>query len=150
MVAWQSTAVPERRAISPPISSWSPQPIHGHVLDHWAVPAWCHYALALDGEHADFRENGIDANHPPCPFTTRMPRGTPMVYTGRTFLAEARESRAAATGRAKSSVNGAIEQLSECGVLEPLSTSRRNRSWEAVGLLDLLEELEEGRMPEGR
>lgn len=57
---------------------------------------------------------------------------------------------AAATGRAKSSVNRAIEQLSECGVLEPLSTSRRNRSWEAVGLLDLLEELEEGRMPGGR
>jgi hypothetical protein len=56
---------------------------------------------------------------------------------------------AAATGRAKSSVNRAIEQLSECGVLEPLSTSRRNRSWEAVGLLDLLEELEEGRMPGG-
>ncbi|MDH5761072.1 MAG: Fic family protein [Gemmatimonadota bacterium] len=53
----------------------------------------------------------------------------------------------AATGRAKSSVNQAIEQLAACGVLEPLSTSKRNRSWEAVGLLDLLEELEAGRMP---
>jgi len=53
----------------------------------------------------------------------------------------------AATGRAKSSVNQAIEQLAECGVLDPLSTSKRNRSWEAVGLLDLLEELEAGRMP---
>lgn len=57
---------------------------------------------------------------------------------------------AAATGRAKSSVNQAIEQLTECGVLEPLSTSKRNRSWEAVGLLDLLEDLEAGRMPGDR
>ncbi len=55
----------------------------------------------------------------------------------------------AATGRSKSSVNQALEQLAECGVLEPLSTSRRNRSWEAAGLLELLEELEAGRMPGG-
>jgi Fic family protein len=53
----------------------------------------------------------------------------------------------AATGRAKSSVHQAVEQLADCGVLEPLSASKRNRSWEAVGLLDLLEELEAGRMP---
>lgn len=56
-------------------------------------------------------------------------------------------SATAATGRAKSSVNRAIEQLTQCGVLAPLSTSKRNRSWEAVGLLDVLEELEAGRMP---
>ena len=52
-----------------------------------------------------------------------------------------------ATGRAKSSIHQAIEQLVECGVLHPLSISRRNRSWEADGLLDLLEELEAGKLP---
>ena len=53
----------------------------------------------------------------------------------------------AATGRAKSAVHQAVEQLTECGVLEPLSASKRNRSWEAVGLLDLLEGLEAGDQP---
>lgn len=53
----------------------------------------------------------------------------------------------AATGRAKSAIHQAIEQLTECGVLEPLSASKRNRSWEAVGLLDLLEGLEAGDHP---
>ena len=55
----------------------------------------------------------------------------------------------AATGRAKSAVHHAIGQLRDCGVLEPLSASKRNRSWEAVGLLDLLEELEAGSSPNG-
>ncbi len=54
---------------------------------------------------------------------------------------------AAATGRAKAAVHQAIKQLSECGVLQPLSESKRNRSWEAVGLLELLEGLESGRAP---
>jgi hypothetical protein len=40
-------------------------------------------------------------------------------------------------------------QLAECGVLEPLSASRRNRSWEVTGLLDLVESLESGRAPDG-
>jgi Fic family protein len=53
----------------------------------------------------------------------------------------------AATGRAKSAIHHAIDQLAACGVLEPLSSSKRNRSWEAVGLLDLLEGLEVGRLP---
>jgi Fic family protein len=53
----------------------------------------------------------------------------------------------ATTGRAKSAIHQAIEQLNECGVLEPLSSSRRNRSWEAVGLLELLEGLEAARFP---
>jgi Fic family protein len=53
----------------------------------------------------------------------------------------------AATARAKSAIHQAIEQLAECGVLVPLSTSKRNRSWEAVGLLDLLEGLEAGDLP---
>jgi Fic family protein len=55
---------------------------------------------------------------------------------------------AAATGRAKAAIHQAMKQLEECGVLVPLSDSRRNRSWEAVGLLDLLEGLEAGRAPE--
>ena len=54
---------------------------------------------------------------------------------------------AAATGRAKTAVYGAIRQLEAAGVLIPLSTSPRNQSWEAVGLLDLLADLEEGRAP---
>jgi Fic family protein len=53
----------------------------------------------------------------------------------------------AVTGRAKSAIHQAIEQLSDCGVLEPMSQSKRNRSWEAVGLLDLLEGLDAGEMP---
>ena len=54
---------------------------------------------------------------------------------------------AAATGRAKSAIHQAIEQLNECCVLERLSESKRNRSWEAVGLLELLEGLEAARFP---
>ena len=54
---------------------------------------------------------------------------------------------AAATGRAKSAVHQAISELEEAGVLEPLSESRRNRSWEAAGLLELLAELERGERP---
>jgi Fic family protein len=52
---------------------------------------------------------------------------------------------AAATGRAKAAIHQAIKQLSECGVLKPISKSKRNRSWEATGLLELLEELEAGK-----
>lgn len=50
----------------------------------------------------------------------------------------------AVTGRSKSSTTVAVDQLVEAGVLDPLSESRRNRAWEAVGLLDLLAELEAG------
>jgi hypothetical protein len=51
----------------------------------------------------------------------------------------------AATGRSKPSVNQAMEQLAIAGILEPVSASRRNRAWEAHGLLDLLSELDAGR-----
>lgn len=51
---------------------------------------------------------------------------------------------AAATGRSKGPVYDALAQLEEAGVLMPLSTSRKNQSWEAIGLLDLLETLEAG------
>jgi Fic family protein len=44
----------------------------------------------------------------------------------------------AATGRSKSSTAVAIDLLTGAGVLVPLSTSKRNRAWEAHGLLDLL------------
>ncbi len=54
---------------------------------------------------------------------------------------------AAATGRAKAAVYGAIHQLEQAGVLVPLSTSSRNQSWEAVGLLNLMADLAEGRSP---
>lgn len=51
---------------------------------------------------------------------------------------------AAATGRSRGPVYEALAQLREAGVLIPLSQSARNQSWEAAGLLELLESLEEG------
>ncbi|HSL58843.1 MAG TPA: Fic family protein [Acidimicrobiales bacterium] len=51
----------------------------------------------------------------------------------------------AVTGRSKSSTALAVDQLVEAGILLPLSGSKRNRAWEAVGLLDLLAGLEAGR-----
>ena len=53
----------------------------------------------------------------------------------------------AATGRSKAAAHGAVRQLEEAGVLLPLSASKRNRLWEASGLLDLVEGLEAGRLP---
>jgi Fic family protein len=50
----------------------------------------------------------------------------------------------AATGRSKGPVYEALAQLQDAGVLIPLSQSPRNQSWEAAGLIDLLEELEAG------
>lgn len=55
---------------------------------------------------------------------------------------------ASATGRSKPQIYAALEQLQACGVLVPVSESKRNRCWEAAGLLDLLEGLEAGRMPD--
>jgi len=51
----------------------------------------------------------------------------------------------AVTGRSKSSTVVALEQLTAAGILRPLSDSKRNRAWEADGLLDLLAGLEGGR-----
>lgn len=53
----------------------------------------------------------------------------------------------AVTGRAKSRVYEAVEQLVVAGVLLPLSDGKRNRWWEAVGLLDLIAQLEAGELP---
>jgi len=52
-----------------------------------------------------------------------------------------------ATGSAKSAIHQALGELAAAGVLLPLSASKRNRSWEAAGLLDLLEGLERGTLP---
>jgi Fic family protein len=46
--------------------------------------------------------------------------------------------------RARSAVQVAVTQLEEAGVLRPISASRRNRAWEADGLLDLVTDLEAG------
>jgi Fic family protein len=54
---------------------------------------------------------------------------------------------AAATGRAKPRVYQALESLEQAGVLLPLTKKRRNRSWEARGLLSLLEGLDAGERP---
>jgi Fic family protein len=54
---------------------------------------------------------------------------------------------AAVTGRSKPQIYEALDQLEAAGVLAPISGSRRNRGWEAVGLLGLLERLEAGQLP---
>jgi len=48
----------------------------------------------------------------------------------------------ALTQRTKPRIQQAIDQLVEAGVLLPLSGAKRNRQWEAAGLLDLLTDLE--------
>ena len=50
----------------------------------------------------------------------------------------------AATGRTRPAVNNGIAELERAGVLVALGTSRRNRAWEAEGLLDLVVGLEAG------
>ena len=50
----------------------------------------------------------------------------------------------AATGRTRPAVANGIAELEAAGVLTPLGTSRRNRAWEADGLLDLVAGLEAG------
>jgi Fic family protein len=54
----------------------------------------------------------------------------------------------ARVNRTKPAVNGAINQLVEAGVLIPLSANRRNRAWEAAGLLELIARLESGEYPD--
>jgi Fic family protein len=56
----------------------------------------------------------------------------------------------AVTGRARSRVYEAVEQLIGAGVLLPLSEGKRNRWWEAAGLLDLVARLEAGELSEAR
>ena len=47
-----------------------------------------------------------------------------------------------ASGRARAAIQQAVEVLVEAHVLRPLSNARRNRQWEAAGLLDLAAEFE--------
>ena len=47
-----------------------------------------------------------------------------------------------ATGRAKAAVQQAFGQLVRAGVLQPVSKGKRNRQWEAAGLLDLSTDFE--------
>jgi Fic family protein len=54
---------------------------------------------------------------------------------------------AAVTRRSKPSIYQAIGELQAAGVLEQLSEGKRNQSWEAVGLLDLIAGLEAGQLP---
>lgn len=53
-----------------------------------------------------------------------------------------RPGSSTATGRGKAPVYDAIRQLVAAGVLVPLSRSARNQSWEAGGLMEVLEEME--------
>ena len=50
----------------------------------------------------------------------------------------------AATGRTRPAVNNGIAVLEQAGILIPLGASKRNRAWEADGLLDLIARLEAG------
>ena len=54
---------------------------------------------------------------------------------------------AAITLRARGRIYEGIEQLVDVGVLVPLSEGKRNRCWEAVGLLDLVAGLVAGEFP---
>ncbi len=54
---------------------------------------------------------------------------------------------AAATGRSKPQIYQGLRELESAGVLARLSAGKRNRSWEAVGLLDLIARLEAGERP---
>ena len=57
---------------------------------------------------------------------------------------------AAATGRSKPQIYQGLAQLQAAGVLVPLSEGKRNQSWEAAGLLELLSGLEAGAAPARR
>ncbi len=53
----------------------------------------------------------------------------------------------AASGRGRSRVFEAVGHLAAAGVLLPVSDGKRNRWWEAAGLLDLIGQLEAGALP---
>jgi len=53
----------------------------------------------------------------------------------------------AAVQLSKPPVYKGIQELQAAGILIPLSGGSRNQSWEAVGLLDLLAQLEAGELP---
>jgi Fic family protein len=57
---------------------------------------------------------------------------------------------ATATGRGRTQIYQALEQLEAAGVLIAMSPGRRNQSWEAAGLIDLIEGMEAGQPPIAR
>ena len=57
---------------------------------------------------------------------------------------------ALAVARSQPAVDNGIEQLERSGVLIPLGASKRYRTWEPEGLIDLIEELEAGGAQPGR
>jgi hypothetical protein len=46
--------------------------------------------------------------------------------------------------RSRAAVQAAVAQLEAAGVLHPVTSSKRNRAWEADGLIDLVTGLEAG------
>jgi Fic family protein len=54
-------------------------------------------------------------------------------------------SEASGRRRSRAAVQAAVAQLETAGVLHPVSSSKRNRAWEADGLIDLVTGLEAGR-----
>ena len=54
----------------------------------------------------------------------------------------------AATGRARAAVYTALDQLEQAGVLIKLSGGQRNQTWESTELLELIERLDAGRLPD--
>jgi len=46
--------------------------------------------------------------------------------------------------RSRAGIQTAVRQLEASGVLQPLSESKRNRAWEATGLLDLVASVDAG------
>jgi Fic family protein len=53
----------------------------------------------------------------------------------------------AATGRARAAVYQGLDQLERAGILTTLASTPRNKVWESLELLDLIEGLEAGRLP---
>jgi len=53
-------------------------------------------------------------------------------------------SEASGRRRSRAAVQAAVAQLEAAGVLHPVSSSKRNRAWEADGLIDLVADLEAG------
>ena len=56
---------------------------------------------------------------------------------------------AAATGRGKAPIYEGIRQLVAAGVLVPVTSGARNQAWEAVGLLDVLADMEDASVGRG-
>ena len=57
------------------------------------------------------------------------------------------QSVAESVDRAPAGIHAGMQQLEDAGVLIPLGTSKRYRTWEPDGLIDLIEELEAGGAP---